>query len=76
MPDTVAALAELGKALSPDERSRLVELLLASLHEVPVSEVEAAWALEIERRLAAHDSGAVAAIDADLVFARASSIAR
>ena len=76
MPDTVTELAERGKAHSPEERSRLVDLLLESLHEAPASEVEAAWAAEIERRLAAHDLGEVEAIDADQVFARAGHIAR
>lgn len=76
MPETVAELAERGKALSPEERSRLVDLLLESLHEAPAAEVEAAWALEIERRLAAHDRGEVEAVAADLVFAQARSIAR
>ena len=76
MPDTVTELAERGKALSPEERSRLVDLLLESLHEAPASEIEAAWALEIERRLAAHDRGEVEAVAAELVFAQARSIAR
>ncbi|OGB06568.1 MAG: addiction module antitoxin RelB [Burkholderiales bacterium RIFCSPHIGHO2_12_FULL_69_20] len=76
MPDTVTELAEMGKALSPEERSRLVDLLLESLHEAPASEVEAAWAAEIESRLAAHDRGEVEAVEAERVFAEASRIAR
>jgi putative addiction module component (TIGR02574 family) len=76
MPDQVTELAERGKALSPDERFRLVDLLLESLHEAPASEVEAAWEDEIASRLDAYDQGEVKTIDAADVFAKARSIAR
>ncbi|KNZ34597.1 MAG: addiction module antitoxin RelB [Methylibium sp. NZG] len=76
MPDQVNELAERGKALSPDDRSRLVDLLLESLHEPLASEVDAAWESEIERRLAEYDCGQVRAIDAEEVFAKARSISR
>lgn len=76
MPDQVTELAERSKALSAEERSRLVDLLLESLHEPAIAEVEAAWAVEIERRLAEYDRGEVQAIDAEEVFAKARSIAR
>lgn len=76
MPDRVTELAERGKALSREERSRLVDLLLESLHEPAIAEVEAAWEAEIERRLAEYDRGEVKAIDAEEVFAKARNIAR
>jgi putative addiction module component (TIGR02574 family) len=76
MTDQVAELAERGLALSEEDRARLAELLLASLGAEPQSEVEAAWDLEIKRRLAAYDRGEVQAIDAEDVFAKAASIAR
>lgn len=76
MSDQVAELAKRGLALSPDERTRLAEILLSSLEEEPMSEVEAAWEAEIRRRLAAYDRGEVQAIDAETVFVRASAIAR
>ena len=38
-------------------RSRLIDLLLVSLHEGPLDEVEAAWDEEVERRLGANDRG-------------------
>ena len=41
MRDQVADLAERGKKLAPAERSRLVDLLLESLHEAPLADVEA-----------------------------------
>ena len=58
------------------DRSRLVEILLESLHEPAIAEVEAAWGGEIERRLDEHDRGEANSIDADEVFAKARSIAR
>ena len=76
MSDPVLELAERGKALPVEERSRLVDLLLESLHEPVIAEVEAAWETEIERRLAEYDRGEVKAIDAEEVFAKAKSIAR
>ena len=59
MPDLVAELAEQARCLPADERSRLVELLLESLHEAPLAEIESAWVEEIERRVAAHEKGEV-----------------
>ena len=52
MQDQVIELAERGKAFSPEERSRLVDLLLESLHEPAAATVEAALEVEIDRRLA------------------------
>lgn len=75
MPDVVAELAEQARTLPADERSRLVELLLESLHESPLAEVEAAWAKEIERRVAAHERGEVETFAAEDVFAEARRIA-
>ena len=76
MPDPVTELAERGKSLSPQERSRLIDLLLVSLHEPPVAEVEAAWEIEIERRIAEYDRGEAIGVDAEQVFAKARRLAR
>ena len=76
MHDQVTEIAQRGKALLPQDRLRLVDILLESLHEPVIAEVEAAWALEIERRLAEYDRGEVNSIGADEVFAKARSIAR
>jgi putative addiction module component (TIGR02574 family) len=75
MNDQVIELAERGKALAVDERSRLVDILLESLHEPTIAQVEAAWEVEIERRLTAYDHGDVQTIDAAEVFAKALNIA-
>ena len=75
MPDLVAELAEQARTLPADERSRLVELLLESLHESPLAEVDAAWTKEIERRVAAHERGEVETYAAEDVFVEARRIA-
>ena len=76
MQTQLIELAELGKALPPEERSRLVDMLLESLHEEPLAEVEAAWDVEVERRLAAYDRGEVRAIDGGVVLAKARALAQ
>ena len=63
-------------SLLPKDRSRLVDILLESLHEPAIVEVEPAWQLEIERRLAEYDRGETNSIDAKDVFAKARGIAR
>lgn len=76
MADPVSELAAKGAALTPEDRSRLIDLLLVSLHEGPLTEVEAAWDEEVERRLAAHDRGEAQSIDGETVLAEARRFAR
>jgi putative addiction module component (TIGR02574 family) len=72
MPDLFAELADRSRALPPEDRSRLVELLLESLHEQPpLSEIEAAWNVEIVRRVAACERGEVKTFAAADVFVEA-----
>lgn len=68
MSDLTDELAQKARTLPPEERARLAEELLASLHEEQSSEIEAAWDEEIRRRIAEIESGA-ALIPADEVFA-------
>jgi putative addiction module component (TIGR02574 family) len=75
MPDLVAELASQARSLPVEDRSRLVDLLLESLHESPIAEVEAAWTKEIERRVAAYERGEVETFTAEDVFAEARRIA-
>ena len=75
MPDLVAELAERSRAFAIEDRSRLVELILETLHEPPLSEIEAAWDKEIERRVAAYERGEVETYSAEDVFAEAQRIA-
>lgn len=71
----VTELVHLAKQLPPDERSRLIAELLESLHEGEMADVQAAWDDEVERRLAAFDSGELLALDGEAVLAQARQIA-
>lgn len=75
MADLVAELAQQARTLEAGERSRLVELLLESLQEPPLAEIETAWAQEVERRVAAYGRGEVETFAAEDVFAEARRIA-
>ena len=75
MADPVADLAERAKSLQPEDRVRLVELLLDSLHDVPLAEVEAVWEQEIRRRVEAFERGEIETFSAEDVFAEARRIA-
>lgn len=68
MSDLVEELARKARALSPEERIRLAEELLATVQEVD-PEVEAAWDEEIRRRVAEIESGNAKLIPAEEVFA-------
>jgi putative addiction module component (TIGR02574 family) len=74
MADTVADLVERGKALSPQDRTRLVELLRETLDESVDPEVEEAWRLEIRSRTAAYERGEATLYDADEVIAEATRL--
>ena len=76
MTNEVAELAEFAKALPPEDRSLLIEILIESLHEVSPADVEAAWDAGVERRLAAYDRGELAALDGEEVLAQARRLAR
>ena len=70
MPDLVAELSERAKVLSPEDRARLAEELLASLEESPSAEVDAAWDTEIQRRIAEVEAGTAELVPAEEVFSR------
>ena len=71
MAEQLSELEQQARALSPDDRARLAEVLLESLQGPPLSEVETAWSREIEERVAAYDRGEVQAYPAEDVFAEA-----
>ena len=69
MSDPVADLAAQSRGLSPEERVRLMDLLLESLQaDVPGSDDEF-WNREITRRVAAHERGEGTLHDVDEVMA-------
>lgn len=75
MADLVTELADRGRSLPPEERVRLLDLLLESLHQPPTTEVEAAWCKEIERRVARYERGEAQLHDAEAVMEEAARIA-
>ncbi len=75
MTDLVKELAAQGRTLPPEERVRLLDLLLESLHETSTSEVESAWDAEISRRVASHERGEGKLYEVEEVMAEAARIA-
>ena len=76
MSTSVEELAAKAQELSPEDRARLAEDLLASLQDEPQSEVEAAWDREIERRVEQVRAGTARLIQAEDVHAEARQIYR
>ena len=71
MSTLLSTLEQQARALAPEERARLAEVLLESLHDTPLPEIEAAWQREIEKRVAAYDRGETQVYVAEEVFAAA-----
>ena len=61
--------------MAAEDRAKLAETLLESL-QTPLSEIEAAWAQDIEERVAAFDRGETQAYAAEDVFAEARRLTR
>ncbi len=57
-------------ALNAEDRARLAESMLESLH-TSIAEIEAPWAEEIEERVNAFDRGETPSFSAEEVFAEA-----
>jgi putative addiction module component (TIGR02574 family) len=75
MPQTYAELEREARLLSAEDRAQLVDALLESLRDAKIAEVEAAWAVEIEHRVAAYERGEAKLVPATEVFAKARAIA-
>jgi putative addiction module component (TIGR02574 family) len=73
---SLADIERQARMLSPDERARLVNVLLESLRETSLAEIEAAWEREVAERVARYDRGEVQIYGAEDVFAEAKRIAR
>lgn len=73
---SLAELEQQARLLTPDERAWLAEMLLESLQDASLSEIEAAWQREIEDRVVAYDKGEVETCPAEDVFAEAKRITR
>ena len=70
MSTHVTELFERASALSEQERATLAGLLIESLESEIDPDVEEAWRLEIERRLAELDAGTVKTVPWEVVKAK------
>ena len=68
MASLIDELSQKARALAPADRVRLAEELLASVADSD-EEIEAAWAAEIESRLADVENGSAKLVPAEEVFA-------
>jgi putative addiction module component (TIGR02574 family) len=69
MTDKTKILIEEARKLSSEERIELVEAIMTSLGE-PDADIDAAWATEVEDRIAAHERGEMTARPAAEVLAK------
>ena len=76
MTTLVEELSAQARTLPPEDRARLAEDLLASLQEDSETEAEAAWDIEIERRVSEVRAGTARLIPAEDVHAEARRIYR
>ena len=67
-PTTEQFKTELGK-LTAKDRAELAHFLIESLEGEPDDDWEAAWKVELDRRMAGIENGTVVGIPADEVFA-------
>jgi putative addiction module component (TIGR02574 family) len=72
MSQTLTELEQRLSQLSIDEKASLALYLLESLEPAESGDIEEAWRVEAESRLAAIESGAVPTISADEVFEKLS----
>jgi putative addiction module component (TIGR02574 family) len=63
------------RLLSGEDRARLAESMLESLHTV-IEDIESAWSEEIAERINAFDKGEIPACSAEEVFAEARNLLR
>jgi len=69
MPSSIADIEAQALQLAREDRARLADKLLASLGSS--AEIDQAWSVEAERRLAELESGSVAGIAVEAAIARA-----
>jgi putative addiction module component (TIGR02574 family) len=71
MSTLFADIEKEARRLSADERARLAEVLLESLQDTPLADVNVAWDAEIAQRVAAFERGELTTLFAEDVFAEA-----
>jgi len=73
MSSSLHQIEEQARSLSAEDRAKLAELMLESLH-TSIEEIEAAWSEEIALRIDAFENGDISAYSAEQVFAEARQI--
>lgn len=75
MSSLLNQIEEQARSLSAEDRARLAESMLESLH-TSIEEVELAWSEEIAARIKAFEKGDIPAYTAEQVFAETRHILR
>lgn len=70
MFDLVTELSQKSQALRPEERARLAEMLLDSIHLSTDQSIEDAWDEELTRRINEVERGVATLVPAEDVFAQ------
>jgi len=73
MSSSLRQIEEQARSLSPEDRAKLAECMLESLH-TSLEDIEAAWSEEIAARIEAFAKGDISAVSAEQVFAEARQI--
>ena len=73
MSSSLHQIEEQARSLSAEDRAKLAESMLESLH-TSIDQIEAAWSEEIALRIDAFEKGDILAYSAEQVFAEARQI--
>ena len=73
---SLAEVEQQARRLSPNDRAQLAEILLESLQDNMLGEIETAWQQEIKERVAAYDRGELKTFSEEEVFAEANLLCR
>lgn len=73
MSSTLHQIEEQARSLSAEDRAKLAERMLESLHTT-IEDIEAAWSEEISARIEAFAKGGIPAASVEQVFAEARQI--
>ena len=73
MSSSLHQIEEQARSLSAEDRAKLAELMLESLH-TSIEEIETVWSEEIALRIDAFENGDISAYSAEQVFAEARQI--
>ena len=73
MSSSLHQIKEQARSLSAEDRAKLAEFMLESLH-TSIEEIQAAWSEEIALRIDAFEKGDIPSYSAEQVFAEARQI--